>query len=46
MQRNAEKSAKLNFLSGQILDAAIEVHRVLVGQGCLNAYMKKPWPMN
>ncbi len=37
MERNAEEIEKLNFLSGQILDAAIEVHRVLGGPGLLEA---------
>lgn len=37
MERKSEKSKKLNFLSGQILDAAIEVHRVLGGPGLLEA---------
>lgn len=35
MQSNAEKAEKLNFLSGQILDAAIEVHKELGGPGLL-----------
>jgi len=35
MESNAEKIAKLNSLSGQILDSAIEVHRVLGGPGLL-----------
>ncbi len=35
MERNAEKIIKLNSLSGQILDSAIEVHRVLGGPGLL-----------
>jgi len=35
MESNAEKSNKLNLLSGQVLDAAIEVHRVLGGPGLL-----------
>ena len=37
MERTAEKIEKLNFLSGHILDAAIEVHRVLGGPGLLEA---------
>lgn len=36
MERNL-KIEKLNYLSGQILDAAIEVHRVLGGPGLLEA---------
>ena len=35
MERNAEEIEKLNILSGQILDAAIEVHRTLGGPGLL-----------
>ena len=35
MESNAEKIIKLNSLSGQILDSAIEVHRVLGGPGLL-----------
>ena len=35
MQEGAEKANILNALSGQILDAAIEVHRVLGGPGLL-----------
>jgi len=35
VESTAEKINKLNFLSGQILDAAIEVHRVLGGPGLL-----------
>ena len=35
MERNAEKVEKLNSLSGQILDSAIEVHRILGGPGLL-----------
>jgi len=35
MQSDAEKGEKLNFLSGQILDASIEVHRTLGGPGLL-----------
>jgi GxxExxY protein len=37
MERHAEKSNRLNILSGQILDAAIEVHQVLGGPGLLEA---------
>ncbi len=37
MERESERIEKLNFLSGQILDAAIEVHRVLGGPGLLEA---------
>ena len=37
MERNAEKIEVLNSLSGQILDSAIEVHRVLGGPGLLEA---------
>ncbi|SEA61885.1 GxxExxY protein [Desulfuromusa kysingii] len=37
MERLAEKSNRLNLLSGQILDAAIEVHQVLGGPGLLEA---------
>ncbi len=35
MESSAEKIEKLNILSGQILDAAIEVHRTLGGPGLL-----------
>jgi GxxExxY protein len=35
MQEGAETAEVLNALSGQILDAAIEVHRVLGGPGLL-----------
>ncbi len=35
MESNAERIDKLNSLSGQILDSAIEVHRVLGGPGLL-----------
>ncbi|MHB8712181.1 MAG: GxxExxY protein [Trichloromonadaceae bacterium] len=35
MQEGAGKAEALNALSGQILDAAIEVHRVLGGPGLL-----------
>ena len=35
MESNAEKISKFNSLSGQILDSAIEVHRVLGGPGLL-----------
>ena len=35
MESDAEKTEKLNHLSGQILDAAIEVHRTLGGPGLL-----------
>mgnify|MGYP001205401901 CR=1 FL=1 len=35
MERNAEKVEKLNDLSGEILDASIEVHRHLGGTGLL-----------
>lgn len=37
MERTAEKAKKLNLLSGQILDSAIEVHRILGGPGLLEA---------
>ena len=37
MQRDAEKADKLNILSGQVLDAAIEVHRTLGGPGLLES---------
>ncbi len=37
MERKSDKIDKLNFISGQILDAAIEVHRVLGGPGLLEA---------
>ena len=37
MQEGAETAEALNALSGQILDAAIEVHRVLGGPGLLEA---------
>ena len=35
MERDAEKAETLNSLSGQILDAAIEVHKILGGPGLL-----------
>ena len=35
MERDAEKAEKLNLLSGQILDSAIEVHRIMGGPGLL-----------
>jgi len=35
MESNAEKITRLNSLSGQILDSAIEVHRILGGPGLL-----------
>ena len=35
MAKSAEKSEKLNFISGQVLDSAIEVHRLLGGPGLL-----------
>lgn len=35
MQESAETAEALNVLSGQVLDAAIEVHRVLGGPGLL-----------
>jgi GxxExxY protein len=35
MERIAEKAEKLNLLSGQILDSAIEVHQILGGPGLL-----------
>ncbi len=35
MERNAEKAERLNLLSGQILDSAIEVHQILGGPGLL-----------
>jgi GxxExxY protein len=37
VEKKPEKAEKLNFLSGQILDAAIEVHRVLGGPGLLES---------
>ena len=37
MQNDTEKAERLNFVSGQILDAAIEVHRELGGPGLLEA---------
>ncbi len=37
MESCAEKIEELNILSGQILDAAIEVHRTLGGPGLLEA---------
>ena len=37
MEKHAEKSNRFNILSGQILDAAIEVHQVLGGPGLLEA---------
>ena len=37
MQNDTEKTERLNFVSGQILDAAIEVHRELGGPGLLEA---------
>ncbi|PNU21653.1 GxxExxY protein [Geothermobacter hydrogeniphilus] len=37
MERVAEKVEKLNRLSGEILDASIEVHRVLGGPGLLES---------
>ena len=37
MERRAEKAEKLDFLSGQILDSAIEVHRTLGGPGLLES---------
>ena len=37
MERKSENSKSLNFLSGEILDAAIEVHRVLGGPGLLES---------
>jgi len=35
MERIAEKTRKLDFLSGETLDSAIEVHRILGGPGLL-----------
>ncbi len=37
MESNAEKIAKLNSLSGHILDSAIEVHRIMGGPGLLES---------
>jgi len=37
MQESAETAETLNTLSGQILDAAIEVHRTLGGPGLLES---------
>jgi GxxExxY protein len=37
MQKGGETAEALNALSGQILDAAIEVHRVLGGPGLLES---------
>ncbi len=37
MESTAEKAKKLNLLSGQILDSAIEVHQILGGPGLLEA---------
>jgi GxxExxY protein len=37
MERNAEKIRQLDFLSGETLDSAIEVHRVLGGPGLLES---------
>lgn len=35
MESCAERGSRLNLISGQVLDAAIEVHRVLGGPGLL-----------
>ncbi len=37
MESNGEKTRELNYLSGQILDSAIEVHRVIGGPGLLES---------
>ncbi len=39
MLEGAEKAAALIVLSGQVLDAAIEVHRVLGGPGLLERHL-------